>query len=109
MEASVLCTWCYVHRILDPKLLPYSRAQRRVSCRPLCTLTISYTGYLNTHEIYFSVLDTLPLFLAISIYVWFWPGKYLTEETRIIPAEAPAGEVEAPVEGSTVTMDALEK
>ncbi|KIM74982.1 hypothetical protein PILCRDRAFT_827692 [Piloderma croceum F 1598] len=34
-------------------------------------------GYLVTHEIYFYLLDALPLLLAISIYIPFWPAKYL--------------------------------
>ncbi len=31
------------------------------------------------HQVYFSVLDALPLFLAIVIYVPLWPGKYIEE------------------------------
>lgn len=30
-------------------------------------------------------LDTLPLFLGILTYCYFWPGRYLTPETRILP------------------------
>jgi hypothetical protein len=28
----------------------------------------------------------LPLWLGISVYVWFWPTKYLTEDMRLLPA-----------------------
>ncbi|GHJ87333.1 hypothetical protein NliqN6_3735 [Naganishia liquefaciens] len=48
-------------------------------------LSEGYTGYLNTHEPYFYFLDTLPLWLGISVYVWFWPTKYLREDNRILP------------------------
>jgi hypothetical protein len=34
-------------------------------------------GYLLTHEIYFYVFDSLPLLIAISVYIPFWPSKYL--------------------------------
>ncbi|KAJ9122450.1 hypothetical protein QFC22_001875 [Naganishia vaughanmartiniae] len=57
-------------------------------------LSEGYTGYLNTHEPYFYLLDTLPLWLGISVYVWFWPPKYLTEDTRIIPSVSSGGDVE---------------
>lgn len=39
-----------------------------------------YTGHLSTTEYLFYCLDTLPLFIAISVYVPFWPGKYITPE-----------------------------
>ncbi|ORX36045.1 putative integral to membrane protein [Kockovaella imperatae] len=48
-------------------------------------LSEGYIGYLATHERFFLGLDTLPLFLGISTYVFFWPGKYITPETRINP------------------------
>jgi len=38
---------------------------------------VAGTGVLMTHEIYFYLLDTLPLFIAISIYIPFWPGRYI--------------------------------
>ncbi|KAF9788001.1 RTA1 like protein-domain-containing protein [Thelephora terrestris] len=34
-------------------------------------------GYLLTHEIFLYLMDTLPLILAITVYVPFWPAKYL--------------------------------
>ncbi|GAA5855451.1 hypothetical protein JCM8547_007835 [Rhodosporidiobolus lusitaniae] len=33
-----------------------------------------YSGYLITHEIYFYLLDALPLFLAMSLYAYVWPA-----------------------------------
>jgi len=40
-----------------------------------------YGGYLIQHEIYFYILDTLPLLLAISVYIPFWPTKYIVPAT----------------------------
>ncbi|KAL5511881.1 hypothetical protein ACEPAH_5099 [Sanghuangporus vaninii] len=34
-------------------------------------------GYLVTHEIFFYMLDTIPLFFATAIYVFFWPGQMI--------------------------------
>ena len=45
-----------------------------------------YIGFLATHERYFFGLDTLPLWLGISVYVLFWPGAWLTPETRVASA-----------------------
>lgn len=36
-------------------------------------------GHLATTEYYFYALDTLPLFVAISVYIPFWPGRYIDE------------------------------
>lgn len=44
-------------------------------------------GYLMTHEIWFYVLDTLPLFIGISVYVPFWPSKYLVIKTGLPMSE----------------------
>ncbi|KAF7352628.1 RTA1-domain-containing protein [Mycena venus] len=40
-------------------------------------LSQGYEGYLATTERFFYGLDTLPLFIAISIYVFFWPGRII--------------------------------
>ncbi|CCO37309.1 Protein RTA1 [Rhizoctonia solani AG-1 IB] len=37
-----------------------------------------FDGYLATTEVYFYVLDTLPLFIAILVFVVTWPPLYLT-------------------------------
>ncbi|KAH7337990.1 RTA1 like protein-domain-containing protein [Rhizoctonia solani] len=37
-----------------------------------------WDGYLATHEGYFYVLDTLPLFIAVLVFVITWPPMYLT-------------------------------
>ncbi|KAL5490531.1 hypothetical protein ACEPAI_5364 [Sanghuangporus weigelae] len=36
-------------------------------------------GYLLTHEIFFYMLDTIPLFFATAIYVFFWPGQMIDD------------------------------
>lgn len=46
-------------------------------------LSQGYIGYLATHERFFLGLDTLPLWLGVTTFVLFWPGKYLTPESRI--------------------------
>lgn len=40
-------------------------------------------GYLMTHELWFYLLDTLPLFVGISVYVLFWPSKYIVAKTDL--------------------------
>ncbi|KAJ7437202.1 RTA1-like protein [Mycena galericulata] len=40
-------------------------------------LAQGYDGHLTTTEAFFYGLDTLPLFIAISIYVPIWPGRYI--------------------------------
>lgn len=45
-----------------------------------------YIGYLATHERYFLGLDTLPLLLGITVYCYFWPGRYLRYDLKE-PAE----------------------
>jgi hypothetical protein len=51
----------------------------------LVELAQGFTGYLFTHEVWFYVFDSLPLFLAISVYIPYWPGNYLSYESREIP------------------------
>ncbi|KAF7292330.1 RTA1-domain-containing protein [Mycena chlorophos] len=40
-------------------------------------LSQGYIGHLATTESFFYGLDTLPLFIAISTYVVFWPGRFI--------------------------------
>lgn len=44
-------------------------------------LSQGYQGHLATTEAFFYGLDTLPLFLAISIYTPFWPGRFIRNES----------------------------
>ncbi|OAX39962.1 RTA1-domain-containing protein [Rhizopogon vinicolor AM-OR11-026] len=41
-------------------------------------------GYLTTHEIYFYLLDSLPLFIGICTYIIYWPTKYLEGSAKNI-------------------------
>ncbi|KAK4049627.1 hypothetical protein OIO90_005386 [Microbotryomycetes sp. JL221] len=36
-----------------------------------------YDGYLATEEVFFYLLDALPLWLAMNLYCLFWPGRLL--------------------------------
>ncbi|ESK96060.1 integral to membrane protein [Moniliophthora roreri MCA 2997] len=36
-----------------------------------------FAGHLATTEAFFYALDTLPLFIAIVIYIPFWPGRFI--------------------------------
>ncbi|KAG8743397.1 hypothetical protein FRC10_012123 [Ceratobasidium sp. 414] len=38
-----------------------------------------FSGYLLTHEVYFFVLDCLPLLIAIAVYTVVWPPAILTD------------------------------
>jgi len=51
-------------------------------------LSQGYEGFLATTERFFYGLDTLPLFIAISIYVFFWPGRIIGDGTP--PTATPA-------------------
>ncbi|CAK5275395.1 unnamed protein product [Mycena citricolor] len=44
-------------------------------------LSQGYVGHLATDEALFYALDTLPLFLAIAVYVFVWPGNYIGDGT----------------------------
>ncbi|KAG1777050.1 RTA1 like protein-domain-containing protein [Suillus placidus] len=46
-------------------------------------------GYLITHEIYFYLLDSLPLLTGICTYIIYWPTKYL--ETSAKPTNEMTG------------------
>ncbi|KAJ8086698.1 hypothetical protein PM082_005521 [Marasmius tenuissimus] len=44
-------------------------------------LSEGFGGHLSTTEAYFYTLDTLPLFIAIVVYVPFWPGRFIQSKT----------------------------
>lgn len=39
-------------------------------------------GFLLTHEIYFYLLDSLPLLIGICTYIIYWPTKYLEASVK---------------------------
>jgi len=51
-------------------------------------LSQGYIGHLATTEAFFYGLDTLPLLIAIGIYVPFWPGMFIPPDVTLLPKEA---------------------
>ncbi|EJD40946.1 cytochrome P450 [Auricularia subglabra TFB-10046 SS5] len=52
--------------------------------------TVGYYGTLGTTESFFYTLDTLPLFIAIAVYVPVWPGRVIQESSARDDANLPA-------------------
>ncbi|KAG9006490.1 hypothetical protein FRB94_014354 [Tulasnella sp. JGI-2019a] len=47
-----------------------------------------FSGHLTTTESYFYILDSLPLFIAIAVYIPFWPATYISDsQSHITPDE----------------------
>lgn len=63
------------------------------------TIEISqgFGGHLATTEAFFYALDTLPLWVAVAVYVPFWPGRF-------IPLFVPAGAEQDRERASTDTV-----
>jgi hypothetical protein len=40
-------------------------------------LSEGYVGFLSSHEVYFYVLDFVPLIVALLAYIPFWPGRFI--------------------------------
>ncbi|KAF7981926.1 hypothetical protein HWV62_30693 [Athelia sp. TMB] len=49
-----------------------------------------YTGYIPTHEAYFYCLDSIPLLLSISCYMFVWPPMYTHQLGARKDVEVPA-------------------
>ncbi|KAI6015628.1 RTA1 like protein-domain-containing protein [Pisolithus marmoratus] len=66
-----------------PTLL-FSSAMFMVRC---IYRTVEYAqgsgGYLMTHELWLYLFATLPFFIGITIYIPFWPSKYLAAQTDL--------------------------
>jgi hypothetical protein len=45
-------------------------------------LSQGFEGQLSTVEAFFYGLDTFPLFLAIVVYIPFWPGRFIQSATK---------------------------
>ena len=45
-------------------------------------LGLGFDGYLNHHEVYFSILDATLMVIAPAIFVGFWPTKYVTGDPQ---------------------------
>ncbi|OCH89394.1 RTA1-like protein [Obba rivulosa] len=66
----------------DWRALAYTLLISSIGVLVRCTyrvieLSQGYTGHLSTTESFFYALDTLPLCIAIAIYVPFWPGRII--------------------------------
>ncbi|KAF5371211.1 hypothetical protein D9758_004114 [Tetrapyrgos nigripes] len=44
-------------------------------------------SYIRSHEMFLYLLDVLPLFIAISFYIFWWPGKYMPIKGGGLPEE----------------------
>ncbi|KAJ3710748.1 RTA1 like protein-domain-containing protein [Lentinula raphanica] len=38
-----------------------------------------YSGFLSTHEGYFYLLDSLPLWIAMTLYCFLWPSRFINK------------------------------
>ena len=67
-------------------------------------LSQGFEGHLATIEAYFYALDTLPLFLAVAVYVPFWPGRFVPPGISALAKDGEAGSGEAAPVHSTGTV-----
>ncbi|KAJ3739402.1 RTA1-like protein [Lentinula detonsa] len=56
-------------------------------------LSEGFQGRLATSEPFFYGLDTLPLFIAIVVYLPFWPGRFIPQSTNLVEKENSDDEV----------------
>jgi len=52
-------------------------------------LSQGFDGPLTTNEALFYGLDTLPLFIAVALYIPFWPGRFIHAPTEAINTSTP--------------------
>ncbi|KAF8312247.1 RTA1-domain-containing protein [Clavulina sp. PMI_390] len=69
-------------------------------------LSQGYAGPLATNEATFYGLDTLPLFVAVTIYLPFWPGRFIDEDR--LRAEARNKQAETQVESGNADLESDE-
>ncbi|KAG6371319.1 hypothetical protein JVT61DRAFT_9791 [Boletus reticuloceps] len=50
-------------------------------------LSQGFQGYLATTEAFFNALDTLPLVIATSVYVFSWPAWFIKDGTKTVHVE----------------------
>jgi len=63
-------------------------------------LSEGFDGPLTTSQALFYGVDTLPLFVAIAIYIPFWPGRFIDSNNNRVQIEEKAAE-DKEVESST--------
>ncbi len=64
------------HLILSANLLSVCPTQIRCVYR-VTELSQGYRGHLATTEAFFYGLDSLPLLIAVAVYVPFWPARMI--------------------------------
>ncbi|KAH9045410.1 RTA1-like protein [Lactarius pseudohatsudake] len=67
-------------------------------------LSQGFFGPLAQSEGLFYALDTLPLFIAISVYVPFWPGRFLPRDPAVASRDTAGVEPESRKEKEDHTM-----
>lgn len=71
----------------DPLHFPYCGVRWRVSAilflfqtpRPTHLAFTRYNGYITTHEAFFYLFDSLPLWLSMTLYCIVWPKRCLSD------------------------------
>ena len=58
-------------------------------------LSQGYRGYLATTEGFFYGLDSLPLLIAVAVYVPFWPARMIPGLDQLADGDTPAKDGEA--------------
>lgn len=71
-------------------------------------LSQGFEGHLATVEAFFYALDTLPLFLAVAIYVPFWPGRFIPSGVSALVRDGQAGDGEVGAEAENVNAHGVE-
>ncbi|KAJ3986786.1 RTA1 like protein-domain-containing protein [Lentinula detonsa] len=70
--------------ITNWKILYYTMCLTCVGILIRCIFRIAefaggYFGYLSTHEGYFYLLDSLPLWVAMTLYCFLWPSRFINK------------------------------
>lgn len=50
-----------------------------------------FSGSIATNEVLFYGLDALPLYIAVYVYIPFWPGRFIS--ARVVPEDGAGGGV----------------
>ncbi|KAG6809079.1 hypothetical protein H0H92_001687, partial [Tricholoma furcatifolium] len=105
---SLSCVGILVRRAFDTQtsVITLTLSSQIRSFYRVIELSQGYQGHLATTEAYFYGLDTLPLFIAISIYTPFWPGRFIPPQPQA-STESEKIELESPnlsSNGSTVAV-----
>ncbi|KAG9040221.1 hypothetical protein FRB95_000150 [Tulasnella sp. JGI-2019a] len=67
-----------------------------------------FQGHLSTTEYFFYCLDSLPLFIAIVVYIPFWPGRFISNDIpRITTDEENTGSHEMKLDETSKTSGGL--